>query len=348
MERRHSDAGAGSPVAGRARLRRRGWVVLALGAVAVLSSCASSSATTGRHGRLTVDATVAPITNIVRNVVGDRVDLVGLIPEGVDSHTFEPSPATIRKLSGADTLFMDGLHLEGSTLTQAKANMPKGSTIVLLGDRTVTPGEYAFDFTFPKSKGDPNPHLWMSPPYAKRFAAIVRDTMIRRDPKGANYYRANYLRFAAVIDRLDAAIARAVDSIPAAHRILLTYHDSFAYFSRRYGIPVLGAVQPSDFSEPSAQEVRQLVDQVRALHVPAIFGSEVFPSSVLRQIAAETGARYVDKLRDDELPGRTGAPDHTYVGLMVRDVQLMTSALGGDPSPLSAVPTANTFATSRR
>src|SRR4051794_15743267 len=75
--------------------------------------------------RLRVDAPVAPVADIVRQVVGDRVELVGLIPGGVDSHTFEPSPSTAKALSRADVLFMDGLHLEGSTLEQAHANMPE-------------------------------------------------------------------------------------------------------------------------------------------------------------------------------------------------------------------------------
>jgi len=303
---------------------------------------------------------VAPITDIVREVVGGRVRLVGLIPEGVDSHTFEPSPATVKALAGTDVLFADGLHLEDAIIEQAKANMHhpvgvpadiraaasaggQGAEIVELGNLTIRPQEYAYDFTFPKAKGDPNPHLWMNPVYAERWSEIIRDVMARRDPANAAYYRANQDRFRAVLDRLDQAVADAIDSIPDSQKKLLTYHDSFAYFSRRYGIPVIGAVQPSDFSEPSPKEIQDLIDQVRASHVPAIFGSEVFPSSVLAQVASETGATYVTALRDDELPGDPAASDHTYVGLIVEDVQTMTKALGGDPSPLAAVPTAPTW-----
>ncbi|HMC51467.1 MAG TPA: metal ABC transporter substrate-binding protein, partial [Acidimicrobiales bacterium] len=276
--------------------------------------------------------------------------------------TFEPSPETAKSLARADVLFMDGLHLEGSTLQQARADMAapvtvtqpsspagaqpaqtRGSEIVQMGDMTITPAEYAYDFTFPKSKGDPNPHLWMDPLYARRWSEIVRDVMARRDPANAAYYRDNQARFAAVVDRLDAAIAASIGSIPEQQRKLLTYHDSFAYFSRRYGMPVIGAVQPSDFSEPSPKEVQDLIAQIRANHVRAVFGSDVFPSTVLKRVADEAGAAYVDKLRDDELPGDPGAPDHTYVGLMVDDVQLMTRALGGDPSPLTPIPTSGTW-----
>ena len=83
--------------------------------------------------------------------------------------------------------------------------------------------------------------------------------------------------------------------------------------------------------------MRSLIDQLHSVRVPAIFGSEVFPSTVLAQVARETGVRYIDKLRDDELPGLPGASNHTYVGLMLRDVELITTALGGDASSLHTV-----------
>ena len=113
--------------------------------------------------------------------------------------------------------------------------------------------------------------------------------------------------------------ATATATVPEEDRKLLTYHDSFPYFAREYGWEVVGAIQPSDFAEPTPQEVAGLIDQIRAEHLPAIFGSEVFPSPVLEQIAAETGATYVDDLRDDDLPGEAGDPDHSYLGLMVFD-----------------------------
>ena len=318
----------------------RRWCITAV-ATATLAACSPAGGAVlspGDHGRLVVATTVAPITDIVRSVVGRDANVVGLIPEGVDSHTFEPSPASIRALAGADVLFMDGLHLEGSTKEQAQANLPHHNSIVELGSRTVAPHQYAYDFSFPRSGGDPNPHLWMAPRYAKHFAEIVRDEMVRRDPRRAAGYRLRYARYASQLDELDHAIAQSIDSIPKPNRVLLTYHDAYAYFARAYGLKVLGAVQPSDFSEPSATEVRALIDQLRKVRVPAIFGSEVFPSTVLAQVAHETGVQYVDKLRDDELPGGPGASNHTYVGLMVRDVELITTALGGDPAPLRTVP----------
>ncbi len=320
--------------------RTRSVAVAVLLALAVVACGGTSTPDEAEPGRLRVATTIAPVRDIVRHVVGDRATVTGLIPDGVDSHTFEPSPSTVRSLARADVLFLNGLHLEESTLDQAKAAMRKGAPIVALGDLTLEPGDYAFDFSFPESNGNPNPHVWMDPTMGRRWSEIVRDTMSDLDPAGAPFYRANQARFAAVVGELDRAIAAAIATIPPPSRRLVTYHDSFAYFSRRYGLPVIGAVQPSDFSEPSPREVQALVEQIRAEKVPAVFGSEVFPSKVAEQVARESGARFVDALRDDVLPGRPGDPEHTYVGMLVYDVAVITEALGGDPSPVRSVPTA--------
>jgi len=132
-----------------------------------------------------------------------------------------------------------------------------------------------------------------------------------------------------------------INSIPVANRKLLTYHDSFAYFAPRYGMTVIGAIQPSDFAEPSAQDIANLITQLKAEKVPAIFGSEVFPSPVLDQIAKEAGVQYVDTLRDDDLPGKPGDANHSYLGLMVEDVKIMATALGGNPALIANFDTSN-------
>ena len=111
---------------------------------------------------------------------------------------------------------------------------------------------------------------------------------------------------------------------------------------------MIGAIQPSDFAEPSPREVAALIDQIRATSTPAIFGSEVFPSPVLEQIGRETGVRYVDELRDDDPPGEPGSPENTYVGMLQFDVQLMAEALGGDPAPLDSLDPTNTFPSRRK
>jgi ABC-type Zn uptake system ZnuABC Zn-binding protein ZnuA len=291
--------------------------------------------------RPNVVTTVSPITNIVQNVAGDLVDVTGIVPEGTNSHTFEPAPSDAAAMAEADVVFINGLHLEEPTRELAAANVRKGVPIVELGDATITPDEYIFDFSFPEDRGDPNPHLWTNPPYAERYAEIVKDTLSELDPANADAYARNYEAFAARLGELDLLVRQVTETVPPEDRKLLTYHDSFPYFAREYGWTVIGAIQPSDFAEPTAQDVAGLIDQIRREQVPAIFGSEVFPSPVLEQIAAETGAVYIDDLRDDDLPGDDGDPEHSYLGLMVFDLTTLTGALGGDPSPFEGLDVMN-------
>jgi len=317
--------------------------------VLVLAACAppapaavsDSVATPAAPAKLHVVTTVSPITNIAYNIAGDRAEIVGIVPEGVNSHTFEPAPSDARRLADADIIFLNGLKLEEPTLKLAEANAGADTQIVLLGDETIAPDEYVYDFSFPKEAGSPNPHLWPNPFHSLKYAEVIRDTLSARDPDHAGYYAANYDAFAARIEALDEAIKQTVASIPQQNRKLLTYHDSWAYFAPLYGMTVIGAIQPSDFAEPSARELVEIIAQIRAESVPAIFGSEVFPSPVLEQIARETGATYVDDLRDDDLPGQPGDANHSYLGLMAENLRVMAQALGGDPTIMAQFDTSN-------
>ena len=295
------------------------------------------------NGKLNVVTTVAPISSIARNIGGTRIDLYGIVPDGTNSHTFEPAPSDARILSQADLIFVNGLDLELPTMDLAAANLREGAEIVSLGEQTISEEEWVFDFSFPEEEGLPNPHLWTNPPYAKRYAEIIAETLSARDPDNADYYAENLARFSDALDALDAAIAEAVETVPEGNRKLLTYHDSWAYFAPRYGFVVIGAAQPSDFSEPSPQEVAALIDQIRAEQVPAVFGSEVFASSVLEQIAQEAGAQYIDQLRDDAPPGEPNTPEHTYLGMMIRNMELMLPALGGNADAVTALSPADTY-----
>jgi ABC-type Zn uptake system ZnuABC Zn-binding protein ZnuA len=301
--------------------------------------------------KLNVVTTVAPITSIVENVAGDKIRLTGIIPEGINSHTFEPVPSDVKILAAADLLIVNGLDLEIPTLNLARANMKQEATVLRLGDKTITEKEYIYDFSFPRDHGHPNPHLWLNPEHAMRYAALIRDELIRLDPENKGAYEQNAATFFKRLKELDRAVQEAVQTIPEGNRRLLTYHDSWPYFARRYGFQVIGAVQPSDFSDPSPKEVKRLIDQIRKEKIPAVFGSEVFPSPVLEQIAREGKSRYIDKLRDDELPGKPGDAQHSYIGMMIENLSTMFEVLGGSADALRKVdpePVAGAYADYRR
>jgi len=256
------------------------------------------------------------------------------VPEGTNSHTFEPPPSVAATLSVSDVVFANGLVLEEPTKDLAQENLPDGAVLCELGTAVLPVDEYVYDFSFPREGGKPNPHLWTNPPLARAYVELIRDVLVEMDPANADAYRDNADAYMVKLDELDAAVRAATSTIPADQRKLLTYHDAYAYFADTYGWEVIGAIQPSSFDEPTPKEIARLIEQVRTSGVPAIFGSEVFPSPVLEQIGRETGVEYVDVLRDDDLPGEPGDPEHSFLGLMQFDYITMVEALGGDAAAL--------------
>ncbi len=319
---------------------RAGRGVPALAALALAcpaAGCGADAGAPASDGRLRVVTTVAPITSIAASIGGDRVSITGVVPEGTNSHTFEPKPSVAELLSQADVVYVNGLGLEEPTHRLAEQNLKAGAGVVELGPASITRSRYIYDATFPRSGGRPNPHLWTDPSYALRYARAIRDDLRRRDRANAAAYDANLARFETEVRALDGAMRTAFSTIPRARRKLLTYHDAYAYFGRSYGWDVIGAIQLSDFEDPTPKDVARLIGQVRAEAVPAIFGSEVFPSPVLAQIGREAGVAYVDTLRDDDLPGEPGDAQHSWLGLMRQDCITLTEAMAGDAAALRAL-----------
>ncbi|MBI3326596.1 MAG: zinc ABC transporter substrate-binding protein [Nitrospinae bacterium] len=285
-----------------------GILVALLAAVVLLLEPAASDAAQGK--RPNVLTTVAPLTNIVKNVGGPHIDLYALIPGGMDSHTFEPAPSDIRFIAAADLIILNSLQLETAIEKLALANTKPGARILKLGEHTITAHEYVFDRSFPKSGGHPNPHLWMNPIYAARYAELVRDALVELDPASQARYQERTRLFTERLLALDRAIAAAVVTIPPENRKLLTYHDSFAYFAPRYSLTVIGAIEPASFSEPSPRDVARVIRQ---------------------------GGQFIATLRDDDFPGAPGSPEHSYLGMMLENVQTMVTALGGNADALKGI-----------
>ena len=319
-------------------MRKIALPVMAALSLGLLVACSSSTDSSGTASDgILVATTVSPITSITSRIGGDKVTIEGIVPEGTNSHTFEPAPAVAKLLSTADIIFVNGLKLEDPTLELAEANMKDGAEIIEIGTLVLPESDYIYDFSFPEEEGKPNPHLWTDTAYAIEYAALIRDALTERDPADSDYFAANFESFKSQVEALDAAVRADQATVPAGNLKLLTYHDAYAYFAKNFGWDVIGAVQPKNFSDPTPQEVAQLIEQVKAEGVPTIFGSEVFPSPVLQEIGSAAGVRYEDSLRDDDLPGAPGEQDHSWLGLMKYNYATMIKGLGGTSTNIDAV-----------
>lgn len=290
------------------------------------------------NGAVNVVTTVSPITSLVAQLVsGTDISVNGIVPEGTNSHTFEPPPSAAATIEKADVIFINGLGLEDPTKDMADKNAKSTAVLCEVGTAVLSGANYLYDFSFPEAGGKPNPHIWTNPPMVLEMITVIRGVLSLVSPSSIKTLDDNYVKLSIAINELNDAMKKSTATVQPLDRQLLTYHDSFAYFAANFEYEVIGAIQPSSFEEPSPQDIADLIDQVKEKKVKAVFGSEVFPSPVLKQIGNETGARYIDVLRDDDLPGKPGDPDHSWLGLMKFDYITIIEALGGDASAVKAV-----------
>ena len=179
--------------------------------ISLTTSYAQENSTQGID-KLNIVTSVAPITNIVQNIGGEKINLIGLVPEGVNSHTFDLVPSDAIKINNADLIIIDGLNLETEVEKIANNAIAKNSKIHLLklGDNTVDKADWIFDFSFPKEKGDPNPHLWLNVYYAIKFANLTRDKLIEIDPFNSKYYTENSKKYTELLKQLDNGIKKSI------------------------------------------------------------------------------------------------------------------------------------------
>lgn len=316
-------------------------VVLAGVALVSLAStaCGGGGAGASFSGDLVVTSTVAPLVDLVRTVAGDRANVRGLVPLGENGHTYQPRPSDARTLSGTNVYIDNGLGLNDAVRDFALGNLPEDAEVVFLAEKVPESeliGAKPDDCHEGHCHGPVNAHLWPDPQFASLYVGAIADVLARVDQEGAAEYRENAKALQTRIDGLHEAITTASATVPENKRKLVVYHEAWAYFARRYGYVMIGALQAANFAEPSAEEVRTMISTIKVAGVPAFFGSEVFTSDVLGAVQEATGARYVPDLSDDRLPGAPGDPGHSYVGMMTANAKLVVGGLGGDTAALDA------------
>jgi ABC-type Zn uptake system ZnuABC Zn-binding protein ZnuA len=272
-------------------------------------------------GKLKVVATFSVLGDLVQNVGGDKIELHTLVAPGVDTHTFEPSPADNRTLAEASLVFENGLGFE-TWLDHLYTSSGSKAERVAVSDG-IEPLKVEGN-----DRSEFDPHVWHSAANAIQMTRNIRDALVKADPANASSYQATAEAYLAQLQELDSWIFNEVKSLPEARRKLVTTHDTFGYFADRYGFEIIGTVLPTstEGASPSAQEVAAMVETVRAAGVPAVFAENVSSNTLLRQIADEAGITVVASLYTDAL-GPTGSDGDTYLKMMRYNVTAIVSEL---------------------
>ena len=281
---------------------------------------------TKSSGKLKVVVTTSMLTDLVKNIGGDLIDLQGLMGAGVDPHLYKASEGDVSKLFNADVIFYNGLHLEGK-LVAVFEKMDTQKTTVALGEFLAKEGLIGSDYF----ASNYDPHVWFNIQYFKEFSDKVTSVLSEEDPKNAASFTANNLAFQQKLDLLHTAVVNTIATLAPEKRILVTAHDAFNYFGKAYGFKVVGLQGLSTATEAGVQDVQKLSEYIIANKVKAIFIESSVPRRTIEALQEAVlskghqvsigGSLYSDALGDaDSVEG-------TYVGMFLYNIKTIVNAL---------------------
>jgi manganese/zinc/iron transport system substrate-binding protein len=300
--------------------------VLALLAL-VLTGCAAQTVTADRapiaERRLQVTTTTTMITDAVQRIGGDRVEVTGLMGPGVDPHLFKASARDVRTFRNADVIFYGGLDLEGKMgdlLADLAARQPtRAVTDGIPRDQVLRHGTA------------PDPHVWFDVSLWRDCARTIADELSTVDPTHTEVYRANLAQYDAELAALDTEVRALMAAIPPDRRVLVTSHDAFTYFGRRYGIEVTAIQGISTAAEATTADVERVAAEIAARRVPAVFIETSVPRQTVDALLAATAQRGWTTRIGGELytdsAGAAGTPEGTYIGMVRANARLIASSL---------------------
>ncbi len=302
---------------------RRRLILLGLGGLSVLSASPDSYP-------FKAVTTVGMITDLVRNIAGDKAEVVGLIGEGIDPHLYKPTRNDVVALSRADIVFYNGLMLEGKMADVLVRIARKGKPVYAVTDTILEEGQYVIT----DDSQHYDPHVWMDVGGWMMAAEVVADALADFDPANADYYRDNAAAYIGELERLDAYVTEIIDTIPQGQRVLVTAHDAFNYMGRAYGLEVRGIQGISTESEAGVKDIEALLDFIVRNGIPAVFVESSVSDKNIRALVEGAEARGHSLVIGGELfsdaMGPGGTYEGTYIGMIDHNATAITVALGGE------------------
>lgn len=303
-------------------MRRLLAVLLTLLTVGACGGSPNSSATAPMNAYQVI-TTTSIFADLAKMALGDAAHIESIVPAGADVHTFEPSPSDVEKIQSADLIIANGLGLDSWIQSLIDAAAKSEGDTLLLGEGLDQESGWVY-LSNAETPGTFDPHIWLDPKGAALYVQRIADHVSRNAPDLAQRIAATSADGITKISAIDADLAVEFAAIDPDQRKIVTMHDAFGYFARAYEIEIVGVAVASPGQDPSAQEIRALIDAIRAAGVTALFSEVQLPSKVLDQIAAETGATVLQDLYSDALGA---SPADSYLGVMRTNADAILGAL---------------------
>lgn len=304
--------------------------LLCAGCISEPPDSPAASAPDGDGSRYTIVTTTGMVTDIVQQVAGEHAAVEGIMGTGVDPHLFRPSTSDHAKLIAADVIFYSGLMLEGGLENALKKAQERGKPAY-----AVTEGIDPSYVRRPEHfEGHPDPHVWNDISAWSECVEFIAKSLAEYDPKHAAEYQQNAERYRAELAKLDAYAKSVIASVPEKHRVLVTAHDAFEYFSSAYAIPVKSVVGITTESEAGVEDINSLVAFLVENQIPAVFVETSVNSRNIEAVIEGASKRgwevKVGGTLFSDAMGAPGTYEGTYIGMMDHNATVVARALGGD------------------
>lgn len=296
----------------------------------LLAGCAQKAdqgvpaANDAKSGKISIVATLFPQYDFARQIAGDKADVKLILPPGMETHSYEPTPSDVNKINNSDMFIYTGKYMEAWAGEIIAGMKDSGSKSYVLD---ASQGVGLLKSDDPDAEEPYDPHIWTDPLIAKQMVLNVSGALCRIDPANADYYKANTEKYNKKLDALDAEF-RTVVSSGKRKEIIFGSRFALYYFAKEYGLKYAAAFDScSSETEPSAKTVKQLIDTIKADKIPVIYYAEIEDPKVARSISEYTGAKLLlfhscHNVTKDEL--ESGA---TYLSLMEQNVKNLKEGL---------------------
>ncbi|MEM1325362.1 MAG: zinc ABC transporter substrate-binding protein [Bacteroidota bacterium] len=276
-----------------------------------------------------VIATASIFADMAKNIATDRIEIETIVPIGGDPHMHEPTPRDAQLVIDADLILKNGLTFEGwlNELIDNSGTSAK-SILITAGVEAISSEQYA---------GSSDPHAWMSAENGLIYIENIKNALIQLDPEGREEYEFNYGVYKQQLEDLDAYIRTRVNDIPEEKRVLITSHDAFQYYGRRYGIRLESVLGVSTDADVQTADIVRLSEVIKSTSVPAVFIESTVNPKLLAQLAKDNNVKVGGKLFADSI-GDEDSEAPSYYDMLKYNTDTVVEALTSKVEETQAAP----------